>query len=53
MEAYTAEIKDFFKAIVNDTEVPCGGYDALVSVMIAVAATESIRTGRPVKVEQA
>lgn len=53
MQAYTTEIRDFFKAIVNDTEVPCGGHDALVSVMIAVAATESVKTGRPVKVDQA
>lgn len=53
MEAYATEIKEFIKAIVNDLEVPCGGYDALVSVMIAVAATESMQTGRPVKVEQA
>jgi len=52
MEAYVAEIKEFFNAIVNDTEVSCGGYDALVSVMIAVAATESMKTGRPVRVGQ-
>ena len=52
MEAYVSEIKEFFNAVVNDGEVPCGGDDALVSVMIAVAATESYKTGKPVKVER-
>ena len=52
MGAYVSEIKEFFDAVANDTEVPCGGTDALVSVMIGVAATESFKTGKMVKVER-
>jgi myo-inositol 2-dehydrogenase/D-chiro-inositol 1-dehydrogenase len=51
MEAYAAEIRDFIQAIVNDGKVACGGQDALAATIIAVAATESMKTGRPVKVE--
>lgn len=52
MEAYVSEIKEFFDAVVNDKEISCGGRAALLSVMIAVAATESFKTGKPVKVER-
>ncbi len=51
MGAYGIEIKEFFEAIANDKDVPCGGKDGLYSVLIAKAATESFKTGKPVKVD--
>ena len=51
MGAYGTEIKEFFSAIVNDTDVPCGGKAGLYSVLIAKAATESFKTGKMVKVD--
>lgn len=49
--AFIDEFKDFFNTIINDTEVSVGGIDGLIPVQIAVAAKESLDTGRAVKIE--
>jgi len=51
MAAFTSEMKAFFEAVANDTDVPVGGMDGLYPVLIAKAAAESLKTGKPVKVQ--
>ncbi|WP_055669294.1 Gfo/Idh/MocA family protein [Desnuesiella massiliensis] len=46
---YAKEIIKFLAAIENDTEVPVPGEEALESLSIALAALESIKTGKPVR----
>lgn len=48
--AFVAEIKAFIDAIVNDTETPVTGADGLYPVLMAAAATKSLKEGRPVKI---
>jgi myo-inositol 2-dehydrogenase/D-chiro-inositol 1-dehydrogenase len=52
MASFAEEMKQFFEAISNDTEVPCGGIDGLNSVIIGLAATKSVKEGRPVKISE-
>lgn len=47
---YAREIIDFLKCVENDTVPPIPGEEAIESLNIALAALESIRTGKPVKV---
>ena len=51
MVSFVQEMKEFIDAIHNDTDTPLGGIDAIRPVQIAMAAGESLRTGKPVKVE--
>jgi len=51
MDSFVQEMKEFFEAIENDTEVPCGRIDAIRPVQIAQAALESLKSGKPVKVK--
>ena len=51
MASFTQEMKEFFEAVREDGETPVGGLDALRPVQIAKAAGESLRSGKPVKVE--
>lgn len=51
-DAFTDEVKQFFAAIENDTEVPCGFEDGIMAERIAHAAKLSLETGKPVKVEK-
>ena len=51
MESFANEMREFFDAIINDKPTPVGGIDGLKPVLIAKAAIESVRTGRPVRVE--
>lgn len=50
--AYAKEVELFIEAVKNDTEVPVNGYDGLQPVLIALAATESLKTHQPVKVQK-
>jgi len=50
MQAYAAEVMEFIDAVVNDTDVPVGAHDGLAAVRIGIAATQSAKTGLPVKV---
>ena len=52
MGAFTEEKKDFFDAIKNNTEPPVGGFDGLISVVIAEAAKRSAAENRPVKISE-
>lgn len=49
-EAFIAEIKAFIDAIEKDMEPPVNGMDGFKAVLIAKAADESARKGKPVKV---
>lgn len=52
MQAYADEIKEFVQAIEDNTEVPVGAEDGLISVLIGVAAKKSLKEGRPVKLSE-
>lgn len=47
--AFIDQFKAFFEALTNDTDVPVDEMDGLRSVEIALAATESWKSGKPVK----
>ena len=51
MDSFIQEMKEFFIAIDTNGEVPAGMIDALRPVQIAKAATESVKTGMPVKIK--
>ncbi|MCO1659456.1 Gfo/Idh/MocA family oxidoreductase [Pseudonocardia humida] len=48
-EAYVAELAAFVAAVRGGGPVPVGGEDARAALVIAAAAVESVRTGRPVR----
>lgn len=48
--AFVSEIQAFADAVLNDTETPVGGEDGLYPVLMAAAATKSLKEGRPVKI---
>jgi myo-inositol 2-dehydrogenase/D-chiro-inositol 1-dehydrogenase len=50
-EAYIMEVKQFFEAIENNTEVTCKFEDGIMAQRIASSAKESLMTGQPVKVK--
>ncbi|MBI9101343.1 MAG: inositol 2-dehydrogenase [Spirochaetales bacterium] len=52
MGAYSEEKVQFFDAIRNNKKPPVGGYDGLVSVVIAEAAKRSAQENRPVKISE-
>ena len=52
MGAYTEEKIQFFNAIRNNTAPPVGGFDGLISVVIAEAAKLSAKENRPVKISE-
>jgi myo-inositol 2-dehydrogenase/D-chiro-inositol 1-dehydrogenase len=49
--AYTAELAAFVEAVRTGTPAPVTGEDARAALVIALAAAESVRTGRPVQVD--
>lgn len=50
MDSFVQEMREFIEAIEKDAATPLGGLDALRPVQIAMAAGESLKTGKPVKV---
>ncbi len=50
--AFVNEMKAFAAAIINDTETPVTGMDGLYPVLMAAAATKSLKEGRPVKISE-
>ena len=52
LEAYTAELDAFVAAVRAGTPAPVTGEDARAALAIALAAAQSVRTGRPVRVEK-
>jgi myo-inositol 2-dehydrogenase/D-chiro-inositol 1-dehydrogenase len=51
-DAYTAELAAFVDAVRAGHPAPVTGEDARAALAIALAAAESVRTGRPVRVEK-
>ncbi|SNT04100.1 myo-inositol 2-dehydrogenase / D-chiro-inositol 1-dehydrogenase [Geodermatophilus pulveris] len=51
-EAYTAELAAFVEAVRAGHPAPVTGEDARAALAIALAAAESVRTGRPVPVQR-
>lgn len=49
-ESFVAEIQAFYEAIVHDELPPVSGKDGLLSVVIGLAAHESMRENKPVKI---
>ncbi len=50
-ESFIDELKCFFAAVENHTPTVVGAVDGLNAVKIALAAKESLETGKPVKIE--
>jgi myo-inositol 2-dehydrogenase/D-chiro-inositol 1-dehydrogenase len=51
-DAYVAELAAFVDAVRGATPPPVGGEDARAALAIALAAAESVRAGRPVRIEE-
>jgi myo-inositol 2-dehydrogenase/D-chiro-inositol 1-dehydrogenase len=49
--SFVAELESFFACIRDDSDPPVGGRDGLMSVLIGLAAAQSMAENRPVKVE--
>jgi myo-inositol 2-dehydrogenase / D-chiro-inositol 1-dehydrogenase len=50
--AYVAELAAFADAVRGATPAPVGGEDARAALAIALAAAESVRSGRPVRTSE-
>ena len=50
--AFAAEQKAFADAVIHDTEPLVTGEDGLYPILIAAAATKSLKEGRPVKISE-
>lgn len=50
--AFVNEMKAFADAVANDKETPVTGEDGLYPVLMAAAATKSLKEGRPVKISE-
>ncbi len=50
--AYTAELAAFVDAVRTGGPAPVDGKDARAALQIALAAAESVRSGRPVRIEE-
>jgi myo-inositol 2-dehydrogenase/D-chiro-inositol 1-dehydrogenase len=51
-DAYVAELAAFVDAVRRGAPPPVGGEDARAALAIALAAAESVRAGRPVRIEE-
>jgi myo-inositol 2-dehydrogenase/D-chiro-inositol 1-dehydrogenase len=51
-DAYTAELSAFVDAVRTGTPAPVTGEDARSALAIALAAAESVRAGRPVRIDE-
>jgi myo-inositol 2-dehydrogenase / D-chiro-inositol 1-dehydrogenase len=52
LDAYTAELAAFVDAVHSGTPAPVTGEDARGALAIALAAAESVRSGRPVRIDE-
>ncbi len=52
MQSFVDELKEFVRAVENDTPVPVSAMDGLKPVLIALAAQKSMRENRPVKISE-
>ena len=51
-DAYTAELAAFVDAVRTGTPAPVTGEDARGALAIALAAADSVRAGRPVRIDE-
>lgn len=51
-EAYVVEMRAFIEAVLKDQAPPATGLDGLQPVIMGLAATRSLREGRPVKLSE-
>jgi myo-inositol 2-dehydrogenase/D-chiro-inositol 1-dehydrogenase len=51
-DAYTAELAAFVDAVRTGGPAPVTGEDARAALAIALAAAESVRAGRPVRIDE-
>jgi myo-inositol 2-dehydrogenase/D-chiro-inositol 1-dehydrogenase len=51
-DAYVAEMREFVRCVVSGTKPPVTGRDGLVPVIMGLAATKSLRDGRPVRMTE-
>ena len=51
-ESYNNEMHDFINALNTGGEMPVGGIDGLMSIMIGLAARKSVEENRPVKITE-
>ena len=51
-DAYVAELVAFVDAVRGATPAPVGGEDARAALAIALAAADSVRAGRPVRIAE-
>jgi len=51
-DAYAAELAAFVDAVRGGTPAPVGGEDARAALAIALAAAQSVRAGRPVRIAE-
>lgn len=51
-ESFRAEIAEFIRSVREDRETPVGGQDGLASILIGIAANESLKRGEPVRVAE-
>lgn len=51
-DSFVAEMKEFFEAIINDTNTPVTGIDGLNPVLIGMAAKKSYEENRPVRLDE-
>ena len=49
--SFVAELEAFFASVRDDLEPPVGGRDGLMSVLVGLAAAQSMAENRPVRVE--
>ena len=50
--AFAAEQKAFAEAVLNGTQTQVTGEDGLAPILIAAAATKSLKEGRPVRISE-
>lgn len=51
-ESFILEMMEFIDAVINDADPPVDGEDGLKAALIAVAAKESLKQNRPVKIRE-
>jgi len=52
IESYVEEMKEFVNAVLNDGQVPVGGIDGKIPVVMGMAARKSYDENRPVKLSE-
>lgn len=50
-EAFFNEIKEFVDAVYYDKDIPVGGRDAKISVLLSMAAQKSYKENKPIKID--